>query len=143
MPDQQRLNGSEGMKGLVFALIASIAICAPAHAGPMESITEFLGDVATGQAELGPQTATEWIAMRCVALYGALEHQASKRKDDEKMRDFINRATTFDSKVDHHNLRLDIIAVIAAGYIDDPAIVLADRPICDNGGKVPALRSGN
>ncbi len=130
------------MKELVVALIASIAVCAPAHAGPMESITEFLADVATGQAELGPQTATEWIAMRCVALYGALEHQASKRNDEEKMSDFIDRAAAFDAKVGH-NLRLDTIAVIAAGYIDDPAVVLADRPICDNGGKVPVLRSGN
>ncbi len=87
------------MKELVFALIASIAVCAPAHAGPMKSITKFLADVATGQAELGPQTPTEWIAMRCLALYGALEYQAAKRNDGEKLTDFINRAAAFDAKV--------------------------------------------
>lgn len=132
------------MKELVFALIASIAVCGPARAGgPMESITEFLTNVATGQAGLGPQTAPEWIAMRCAALYGALEHQASKRNDEEKLREFIDRATAFDAKAGHDHIRIDIIAVIAAGYIDDPAVVLADRPICDNGGNVPVLRSGN
>ena len=112
------------MKELVFALIATIAVCAPAHAGPMESITEFLGNVATGQARLGPDTATEWIAMRCAALYGALEYQASKRNDEEQMAEFLDRSMPFEAKAGNGN-RIVVIAIIAAGYIDDPAVVLA------------------
>ena len=98
----------------------------------MPTIEEVLRDLATGRLEPWVvKGGAQFIAVRCTALYTVMDYQASSDNDLDKGLDFGVRAQFFEDKMHRDETTPRAMAMLGAGYLDNPDVMAADLITCE------------